>query len=53
VPESEQSKFVHEASVVAEGTSDGISIQVSVTSRCWADGESRTYTGKKKTVKRG
>jgi hypothetical protein len=52
VPDAEQGDYVHEASVEAQGTAGGTKIQVSVTSRCWPDGEPRHYQSKFKPVKR-
>jgi hypothetical protein len=52
VPADQQPEYVHEAGIVAQGTTRGMRIQVTVTSRCWPDGEPRLYQGKFKSLKR-
>ena len=52
VPESERQAYVHHAGVSARGTPTGVQIQVTVTSRCWKDGEDREVMGRWKDVRR-
>jgi hypothetical protein len=52
VPEDEQADYVHEAGIEAQGSEKGTRIQVTVTSRCWPDGEERQYQGKFKPLRR-
>ncbi|MFD6712349.1 hypothetical protein ACFWDB_00420 [Micromonospora chalcea] len=52
VPEVEHEAYVHSAEVGARGSAKGTQIQVSVTSRCWPDGEERTKTAAWKPLKR-
>ena len=52
VPDAEQENYVHEAQIEARSSAEGLKIQVTIVSRCHADGEDRTYQGMFKRLRR-
>lgn len=52
VPPEDRNGYVHQAGIEARGTLTGIDIAISVTSRCWKDGEDRCVARDWKRLKR-